>query len=127
LQLLLELDFHGKSAIELRGREAFSMRQIADLIAKQLGRPFPAAQTPRQADLDALLAHGMSHDFAHLMNDAWDTFSRHGLLRAPGSPVWREGTTPLVDFLRDQFIPALQGTSDASAIGLRALARASNA
>jgi uncharacterized protein YbjT (DUF2867 family) len=123
-QLLLKLEFRGKNAIELRGRDVLTMRQIADKVAKELGRPFPVEQTPREPDIEGLVAHGVSYDFAWLMNDAWDTFSRHGLLRAPNSPASIHATTPLEDFLTQQFVPALSRASD-NGNGLERLAKAS--
>jgi uncharacterized protein YbjT (DUF2867 family) len=126
LQLLSKLDFRGKSAIEVHGRDVLTMRQVAEQIAKQLGRPFPVDQTPREAVIEELVSHGLSVDFAHLMNDAWDTFSRHGLMRAPGSPTSTRGTTAMEDFLREQFLPALAQESE-TAKGLQRLARATSA
>lgn len=121
-QLLLKLDFQGKSAVEVHGREVLTMRQIAEIIAKQLGRPFPVEQTPRGANIAGLVAHGLSHDFAHLMSDAWDTIST-GLLRAPDATANVRGTTPVEDFLRAKFLPALAHESEKNQ-GLERLVRA---
>src|SRR5262249_6894476 len=126
LQLLLKLDFRGRNAIEVHGREVLTMRQVAEKIGKQLGRPFPAEQTPREAVIEGLVAHGVSVDLAHLMNDAWDTFSRYGLLRAPGTPASTRATAAIDDFLRQQFLPALAQESE-TAKGLERLAKASSA
>jgi uncharacterized protein YbjT (DUF2867 family) len=126
LQRLLKLDFRGRNAIEVHGREVLTMRQVAEKIGKHLGRAFRAEQTPREAVIEGLIAHGMSVDFAHMMNDAWDTFSRYGLLRAPGMPVTTRGTTAIDDFLREQFLPALAQESE-TAKGLERLAKATSA
>jgi uncharacterized protein YbjT (DUF2867 family) len=106
-RLLLDLDFRGKSALELRGPEVLTMRQIADRVSQQLGMPLPIERTTREADIEDLVAHGVSYDFAHLMNDTGDTFSRYGLLRAELPQAAVTGTTPIDDFIREQFAPAL--------------------
>ena len=126
LQLLLKLDFRGRNAIEVHGREVLTMRQVAEKIGKQLGRAFPAEQTPRETVIEELVAHGLSVDFANLMNDTWDTFSRYGLMRAPGTPASTQGTTAIDDFLRQQFLPALAQQSE-TAKGLERLAKATSA
>jgi uncharacterized protein YbjT (DUF2867 family) len=111
-KLLLELDFHGKSALEFYGYEALSMRQIADKLSKLLGRTLPVEQTPRDAVIEGLCARGLSYDFAFLMADAWDTFSRYGRMRAPDSPASAHGTTPIEDFLKERFVQAFGRQSE---------------
>jgi uncharacterized protein YbjT (DUF2867 family) len=107
LRFLLELDFRGKSAVELQGREVLTMRQVAERVATHLGRAFPVEQLSRAADIENLTAHGVSVDFANLINDAWDTFSRYGLLRSAAAADSLEGLTSIDDFIREQFAPAL--------------------
>ncbi len=58
------------------------MRELSDLLGRALARPFAVERMAREASVDAMVVAGASPDFAHLMNDAWDTFSRYGLLRA---------------------------------------------
>lgn len=122
--LLLKLEFRGKRDVEVRGHEVLTMRQIADKVSKQLGRPVPVEQAPREAVIEGLTAHGLSYDFAFLMSDAWDTFSRYGLLRAPDAQASTHGTTPVETFLREQFVPAFAQASGANN-GLERLASAS--
>lgn len=107
LRLLLNLDFRGKSALELRGREVLTLRQIADRLGKQLGTSLPVERMTREADIEDLVAHGASYDFANLMNDETDTFSRYGLLRAEPPQAAVTGTTPIDDFIREQLAPAI--------------------
>jgi uncharacterized protein YbjT (DUF2867 family) len=114
VRLLLGLDFRGKSAIELRGREVLTMRQVADRVSRQLGTPVPVERLTREADVADLVAHGLSYDFAHLMNDTGDTFSRYGLLRAEPPQAAVTGTTPIDDFIRGQFAPALTARAGAA-------------
>jgi uncharacterized protein YbjT (DUF2867 family) len=106
LARLLELDFRGKSALEVRGREPLTMRAVAERIARELGRLFGAERAPREAAIEAMVAAGMHRDFSTLMHDTWDTFSRYGLMRAPEC-AWTAGTTPIDTYLREAFIPAL--------------------
>jgi hypothetical protein len=107
LRYLLELEFRGKSAVELQGREVLTMRQVAERVATHLGRAFPVEHLSRAADIENLTADGVSIDFANLMNDAWDTFSRYGLLRSGGAADSLEGLTSIDDFIREQLAPAL--------------------
>jgi hypothetical protein len=53
-----------------------------------------------------MVAAGSSYDFAHLMNDAWDTFSHDGLLRDETAQSCQV-ITPVDAFLRADIIPAL--------------------
>jgi len=110
-----DLDFRGKSALELRGREVLTMRQIADRVSRQLGTSLPVERMAREADIEDLVARGVSCDFAHLMNDTGDTYSRYGLLRAEPPQAAITGTTPIDDFIRGQFAPALTARASAAA------------
>ncbi len=83
-------------------------------IALQLGTPVPVERLTREADVEDLVAHGLSNDFAHLMNDTGDTFSRYGLLRAEPPQAAVTGTTPIDDFIRGQFAPALTARAGAA-------------
>jgi uncharacterized protein YbjT (DUF2867 family) len=107
LRFLQELEFRGKRAVELRGREPLTMREIAKRVSKQLGQSFPVEHTTRDEDIAYLIARGMSHDFANLMNDTWDTFSRYGQLRAEPAPDSVKGRTSIDEFIREQFAPAV--------------------
>jgi len=90
---------------ELRS-EPVTLRRIADELATQLHRPFPVGHTSRDADVTAMVAAGATHDFAHLMNDAWDTFSLEGRLGDPGAR-WTETKTPIEDLVRTLLVPRL--------------------
>jgi len=53
LRLFLNLDFRGKSVLDLRGREMLMLHQFADHVSKQLGSSLPVERTPREADSTA--------------------------------------------------------------------------
>jgi uncharacterized protein YbjT (DUF2867 family) len=106
VRLLLALDFSGKSVIELHGQSELSLAKIAGIIGKVLDRPFPVERASREADIEGMMAAGMSRDFAILMNDAWEAISR--------GPVRREQPTTesrvpsgIEDFVREQLVPAI--------------------
>lgn len=105
LRLLLE-PASRSNVHELHAGEPISMRRIAELLSRELGHPFPVERMPRAASVEALVSAGATWDFANLMNDAWDTFSRDGLLRAEGS-AFSSTSAPVDDFLRAEIIPAL--------------------
>jgi uncharacterized protein YbjT (DUF2867 family) len=90
---------------ELRS-EPVTLRRIAGELAGQLRRPFPAARTTRDDDVAAMVAAGSTHDFAHLMNDAWDTFSRDGRIGDP-TARWTTTSTPIADLVRTLLVPRL--------------------
>jgi uncharacterized protein YbjT (DUF2867 family) len=115
VRLLLDLDFRGKRALELRGPDVITMRQIADRVRRQLGTSLPVERMTREADVEDLVKRGVSYDFAHLMNDTGDTFSRYGRLRAELPQAAITGTTSIDDFIRDQFAPALTARAGAAA------------
>jgi uncharacterized protein YbjT (DUF2867 family) len=106
LRLLAELPPR-TTTHELRGVRPLSLREIADVIGRQLGRTFPCARTPRAENVDAMVAAGSSYDFAHQMNDAWDTFSAFGTLRDPEATASSNATTPIEDFVRAELAPKL--------------------
>jgi hypothetical protein len=54
-----------------------------------------------------VVAAASSYDFAHQMNDRWDTFSAFGALRDPAVTASSVATTPIEDFIRDQLAPKL--------------------
>jgi uncharacterized protein YbjT (DUF2867 family) len=93
-------------AHELRSPTAVTMRQIGESIASQLGRAFPVGRTTRDSDVTRLVAGGASYDFAHLMNDAWDTFSRDRCGGEAGA-AWTAATTPVADLVRTIVLPRL--------------------
>jgi uncharacterized protein YbjT (DUF2867 family) len=105
LRLLLDAE-PGTRPHELRSPAGVTLRQVAGVIAALLGRPFPVGRTSRDADVARLVAGGSSHDFAHLMNDAWDTYSREGRMSEDGV-AWTASTTPLADLLRAIVLPRL--------------------
>jgi uncharacterized protein YbjT (DUF2867 family) len=90
---------------ELRSQPV-TMRQIGGEIAAQLRRPFAVERTQRDADIAAMVAAGATYDFAHLMNDAWDTFSREGRLGDPAAPS-TETSTSIAELVRTIVIPRL--------------------
>lgn len=98
----------GPRVHEIRRRDPVTMRSIAAALSELLGRPFPVERMPRAANVDAMIAAGATPDFAHLMNDAWDTFSRYGLLRAADADFTLV-TTPVDDYLRAAIVAALAG------------------
>jgi uncharacterized protein YbjT (DUF2867 family) len=70
-------------AHELRSPAPVTLRAIGHAIELQLGRAFPVGRTTRDDDVVRMMASGASTDFAHLMNDAWDTYSRAGRVGDP--------------------------------------------
>jgi uncharacterized protein YbjT (DUF2867 family) len=106
LRLLVE-PRQGSVVHELRRQEPMTMRQVAAVLARELGRSFPFERITRAASVETLVGSGASADFAHLMNDGWDTFSGYGLLRDPGTE-WSEATRPIEEFLRAEVVPALR-------------------
>jgi uncharacterized protein YbjT (DUF2867 family) len=107
LRLLRDLEFRGKSAVELHGEPDLTMREIAARIGKQLGRPFPVERADRAADVEAIVVAGLGRDFANLLNDTWELFSWKGLLRAEEPTTASRMPTPIDDFLRAELIPAM--------------------
>jgi uncharacterized protein YbjT (DUF2867 family) len=107
LRLLQDLDFRGKSAVELHGEAGLTMRKIAERIGRLLDRPFPVEQADRASNIEAIVAAGRGRDFANLLNDTWELFSRKGLLRAEEPTAASRMPTPIDDFLRAELIPAI--------------------
>jgi uncharacterized protein YbjT (DUF2867 family) len=104
---LLELDFEGRSAIELYGPEVLTMREIAARIGTKVGRPFPAIHVPHAVNVESMVAAGLGRDFATLISDTWDVFGARGLLRAGlGQPCVTAATT-IDSFLERDYVPAL--------------------
>lgn len=110
LRSLLELEFRGKVAREVHAQRIVTMREVAQLIGKQLGLPFPVEQVAREADIEALVAAGASRDFATLLNDTWEIFGRHGLLRATAPSASTVVPTAVEDFIRDELAAAIVGS-----------------
>lgn len=111
IQRLIALDFEGKSSVELHGPEVLTIRKIAAMVEKLLERPFPAVHISHEDNVEAMVSAGMHRDFSTLISDTWATFSRYGLLRASPPQRVAVGSSPIRQFLLDEFIPAL--TSDA--------------
>lgn len=107
---LTRRDWSGKKVVELLGRRV-SLGRIAEVISRELGRPFPASPLGRDEDIEGMVAAGLSRDFATLMNDAWDSLSRGSLREGVGETVTLPGE--ITDFIRDEVIPKL-GTSQAA-------------
>jgi uncharacterized protein YbjT (DUF2867 family) len=107
LQLLQALNFQGKRSIELHGPQGLTMRRISETIARELGRPFPVEHVTRDADIETLVAMGLGRDFATLLNDTWDVFSRYGLLRATEPSASSTAPTSIEDFVREALVPAI--------------------
>jgi uncharacterized protein YbjT (DUF2867 family) len=106
LRLLLEPEFHGKSAVELYGQPGLTMQVISDLIGKELGQSFPAEKTDRDADIEGMVAAGFGRDFAILMNDTWDSFNRSRLREENPTPENRMPSR-IEDFIREELAPAI--------------------
>lgn len=83
---LLALDFERSSAEELHGPALVTLAQIANMVARATGRPITAQPASRVTDVEGMVHAGLGRDFAHLMNDAWDSFSRH-LVRGVVDPT----------------------------------------
>lgn len=106
LRRLLDLDFDGKSAIELYGQPELNMAKIAALIGKELVHPFPVEKTDRDADIEGMVAAGFGRDFAILMNDTWDSFNR-GSLRAENPTPENHLPSRIEDFIREELALAI--------------------
>jgi nucleoside-diphosphate-sugar epimerase len=106
LRLLTHLNFRGKSAIELHGQPGLSMGKIANIIGEVLGRGFPAERIRRDADIERMVAAGMGRDFANLMNDAWEAFSK-GPLREKEPAETSRMQSAIENFIREQLTPAI--------------------
>lgn len=113
LKRLLALDFDGHSAVELHAQEALSMREIAERLSSVAGREMAARRHAREDYIDGMLDAGMQRDFAELISDTWDTFSRHGLLRAPTSRPHMQATTSVDTFLAADFVPVFDTAGEA--------------
>ena len=98
------------SAVELQGREVLTMRELAERVSKHLGRVFPVGRITRDADIEGMTAHCVSHDFANLISDTWDAYIRYGLLRAEPPSVSVNGLTSIDDFIREQLMPAMKAS-----------------
>src|SRR5262245_6975206 len=107
LQLLLALNFQGKRSIELHGAQGLTIRRIAQTIARELGRPFPVEHVARYADIETLVTMGLGRDFAILLNDTWDVFSRYGVLHATEPSPSSTAPTSMEDFVRQALVPAI--------------------
>jgi hypothetical protein len=83
------------------------MRRIAQMIATDLGRSFPVEHAARDGDIEALVAMGVGHDFATLLNDTWDVFSRYGLLRMTEPSPASTAPTSMEEFIREAVLPAI--------------------
>ena len=108
---LLELSFAGKRSMELHGQRPITLREVAALLSTTLERPFAVEQSGRDEDIDRLLTAGLSRDFANLMNDTWELFSRHGLLRAEAPSKASTASTTVEQFVREQLAPAIVGAA----------------
>jgi uncharacterized protein YbjT (DUF2867 family) len=106
LRLLTQLDFRGKSAIELHGPPGLSMGKIANIIGEVLGRGFPAERIGRDADVEGMVAAGMGRDFANLMNDAWEALSKVPLREKEPTATSRMQSA-IENFIREQLAPAI--------------------
>lgn len=107
LRLLLEPP-KGSTVHELRRPEPITMRSVAAVLARELGRPFPFERAARPDHAKTLVSSGASEDFAQLMNDTWDTFSYYGLVR-DRSAQWSEVSKPVQEYLKTEIVPALRG------------------
>jgi hypothetical protein len=63
-------------------------------------------RTQRDVDVAGMVAGGASYDFAHLMNDTWDTYARGGRVGDPDAPSTLT-TTSLAELVRTIIAPRL--------------------
>jgi len=63
-------------------------------------------QTAHDADVERMVAAGMGRDFANLMNDAWEAFSK-GLLREKEPTATSRMQSAIENFIREQLTPAI--------------------
>jgi uncharacterized protein YbjT (DUF2867 family) len=104
---LLGLDFVGSSVVELHGPELVTTRRIAAMISEELGRPFVAKPESREVDIDHMVAAGLGRDFACLMNDGWDSFSRR-LVVGEDPHIVHRTELRMQDWIRANLAPALR-------------------
>ncbi len=109
---LLEIPFAETRRVEARGADPVPMAEVAEGIARLLGRPFPPVHVGREDNLAGLRSAGLGDDFSQRMQRTWEIFSRQ-LVRDPsGTPATTEilpGT--FAPFLACTFVPALAAAS----------------
>jgi uncharacterized protein YbjT (DUF2867 family) len=106
VRMLLELPFRETRAVDARGASTLTATDLARMVETTLGRPFPAVNVPRQVNVPALLAAGLSADMANRMQTTWEIFSARTVQNVDGSPTITL-TTPIDGFLRNTLVPAL--------------------
>jgi uncharacterized protein YbjT (DUF2867 family) len=106
VRTLLELPFRETRAVDARGASPLTAMELARMVETTLGRPFPAVNVPREVNVPALLAAGLSADMANRMQTTWEIFNARTVQNVAGSPTILL-TTPIEGYLRDTFVPAL--------------------
>lgn len=106
VQTLLELPFRETCAVDARGASPLTTTELARIVEATLGRPFPAVHVPREVNVPALVAAGLSADMAERMQATWEIFSARTVQNLDGSPTITL-TTPIDAYLRDTIVPAL--------------------
>ncbi|MCU1283091.1 MAG: NAD-dependent epimerase/dehydratase family protein [bacterium] len=106
VRTLLDLPFRGTRAVDARSASPLTAADLARVVEATLGRPFPAVNVPREVNVPALLAAGLSADMADRMQTTWEIFNARTVQNVDGSPTITL-TTPIDGYLRDTFVPAL--------------------
>ncbi|MGH9683261.1 MAG: NAD(P)H-binding protein [Candidatus Acidiferrales bacterium] len=108
-------DFSGSSTQELFGPRDVSMKEIASIIGKAIGKPgLSYMKVPSMMLEPALVQIGMPKKTAALIVEMWKA-GNDGLL-APQEPRSASNTTPttIESFVSDVFLPAYQGKTAAA-------------
>jgi uncharacterized protein YbjT (DUF2867 family) len=83
VRYLTRSDLSGRHVVEIHGPEPITIRHIAGLLSGALGRSFPARPEQREDEIHRLVTAGFGRDFAMLMNDTWEMFSRDQIRSEP--------------------------------------------
>ena len=106
VRALLELPFRETRAVDARLPTPLTTTDLARLVERTLGRPFPAVHVPREVNVPALIGAGLSPDMATRMQTTWEIFNARTVENSKSSPTVIL-TTPIDGYLRDTFVPAL--------------------
>jgi uncharacterized protein YbjT (DUF2867 family) len=113
-QALLDLNFKGHQTRELQGSADLTMKEVASIIGKAIGKPeLKYVQAPEEQIRSAMLQMGMSEDLvAQLLEMSASLNSGYMKALEPRSAA---NTTPtsFVAFVREEFAPLYKGKAAA--------------
>jgi uncharacterized protein YbjT (DUF2867 family) len=109
-EILLKLDFHGKTTRELQGLRDVSYSEVAKVVGAAIGKPdLVYKQAPAGALKPVLTQMGMSANFVDLLLEMCDALnSGYMKMQEPRSPANSTSTT-IETFVVEVFVPAYRG------------------